>query len=263
MPDSTRSARSQRLGRIAGAYRKALTPAGIARRARIGVDIFRDHQFERYSPIPQAPDALLESIGRHEITLPPPRHLGGPGSQTVEGILFVASLARALTARTVFEIGTFKGVTTWALARNLDDDATVHTLDLPYDESATLDLSELDEANRRSSPDRLFEKIDPGSKVVQHWSDSATFDFSPFAAKCDLVYVDGAHTRSYVERDTSNALDMMSKSGAVVWDDYWRQEPGVRDVLEALEVRPLFRVPRTRLVFHLAPATQAALISAG
>lgn len=249
--------------RVASAYRKALTPGGIARRARIGVDIFRDHQFERYSSLPALPDDLARAIGAHEVTLPPSRFLGGEGSQTLDGTLFIASLARALGARTVFEIGTFKGVTTWTLARNVESSATVHTLDLPYDRSAALELSELDQANRRTPPARLFEKLPPPAEVKQHWEDSATFDFGPFKDSCDLVYVDGAHTRSYVESDTRNALEMLSESGAIIWDDYWRQEPGVRDVLEALDVQPLYRVPRTRLVFHVTPGAEGRIRSAG
>lgn len=259
MAAGARPKRSDRWGRVAGAYRKALTPAGIARRVRIGIDIFRDHQFERYSPLRTAPESLLRAIGGREVTLPPARYLGGEGSQTIEGIIFIASLARSLEARTIFEIGTFKGVTSWALARNAGDDATVHTLDLPYDQGAALDLSELDRANRRARPERLFEKLPPGPTVVQHWNDSATFDFGPFRRACDLVYVDGAHTRSYVESDTRTALDIVSERGAIVWDDYWRQEPGVRDVLEGLELRSLYRVPKTRLVFYLTAEAERAL----
>jgi predicted O-methyltransferase YrrM len=249
-----------RLRRVTGAYRSVLTPGGIARRVRIGVDIFRDHQFERYSPLPAVPDGLRDAIGSREIVVPPARYLGGEGSQTIDGIIFLASLASSLGATTAFEIGTFKGVTTWTIARNVANDATVHTLDLPYDEAASLQLSELDEANRREPPERLFEHLTTAAKVEQHWGDSATFDFSPFRKSCDLVYVDGAHTREYVESDTRNALDMVSERGAIVWDDYWRQEPGVRDVLDAAEIKPLYRLPRTRLVFHLTAEAERALL---
>jgi predicted O-methyltransferase YrrM len=259
--EEERSGSPARLRRVTGAYRSVLTPGGIARRVRIGVDIFRDHQFERYSPLPAVTQDLRDAIGSREVVLPPMKHLGGEGSQTVDGIIFLASLASALSATTVFEIGTFKGVTTWTLARNLADDATVHTLDLPYEASASLELSELDEANRKQAPTRLFETLPTGARVEQHWGDSATFDFSPFRKSCDLVYVDGAHTREYVDSDTRNALDMVSENGAIVWDDYWRQEPGVRDVLDALALRPLYRLPRTRLVFHLTSGAEQTLIS--
>ena len=240
--------------RKAAEYGKLLKPAEIGRRAGIALSIFRDHQFERTSPIPSVPPELHERMGGSEVVLPPARYVGGEGNQTLEGIVFLASLARALHIETAFEIGTYKGVTTWTIARNAAQGAAVHTLDLPYDERAALDLSELDEANRRAAPERLFELEDPGTKVVQHWGDSATFDFTPFEGSCDLIYVDGAHTQAYVESDTRNAFRMLSRKGAIVWDDYWRQEPGVRDVVDGLGLERTFRVPRTRLVVHLAPA---------
>lgn len=254
------SVRSRRI-RTARAYAQVLAPRALARRARIGIDIFRDHQFERSSPLSAAPDDLSAAIGSSEVTLPPARYLGGKGSQTLEGTVFIASLARALQARTVLEIGTFKGVTAWTLARNIPEGGVVHTLDLPYDSRASLELSELDEANRRQPPERLFEKLPPTNHVEQHWGDSATFDFSPFVGRCDFVYVDGAHTRAYVQRDTATALKLIADEGAVVWDDYWRQEPGVRDVLENLTLSNLYRVHGTRLVFHLAPGAAKKLVS--
>lgn len=251
----------RRFGRVAAAYGRALTPAGLVRRARIGLDIFRDHQFERYSPLAPLSDAMRDAIGGREVVLPPARYLGGEGNQTVDGLIFIASLARSLEAKTAFEIGTYKGVTTWTIARNVDVGAQVHTLDLPYEANAALELSPLDEANRRVRPEPLFEVL-PAGRVEQHWGDSATFDFGPFEDRCDLVYVDGAHTRAYVESDTQNAFRMLSGKGAIVWDDYWRQEPGVRDVLDALEVQGMYRVPGTRLVVHLAQAARDALEAA-
>lgn len=249
----------QRFRRVASAYGRVLTPAGVIRRARIGLDIFRDHQFERYSPLAPLSDGVRDAIGGREVVLPPARYLGGEGSQTVDGLIFIASLARSLEARSVFEIGTYKGVTTWTIARNVDAAGRVHTLDLPYDASAALELSPLDEANRRVRPRPLFEVLPCPSHVEQHWGDSATFDFAPFEGRCDLVYVDGAHTRAYVESDTRNAFRILSSGGVIVWDDYWRQEPGVRDVLDGLDVQALYRVPGTRLVVHLTRDAQDAL----
>ena len=197
-----------RFARVARTYGKALTPSGIARRVRIGIDIFRDHQFERYSPIAAVPDGLRDAIGSQEVTLPPPRFLGGEGSQTADGLLFIASLAKALDARTVFEIGTFKGVTAWTLARNVRADATVHTLDLPYDQSAALELSELDEANRKAAPKRLFEELATEAKVEQHWSDSVTFDFTPFGEKLrSRLHRWSAHEAVRRARHAERAID--------------------------------------------------------
>jgi predicted O-methyltransferase YrrM len=173
-----------------------------------------------------------------------------PGTQTIDGLIFLSSLAVSLDAQTIFEIGTFTGVTTWTQARNLPE-AVIHTLDIPPAEEPKWDVAE-DDAHRASEDDLLYRAL-PTGKIVQHWSDSATFDFSGFEQAVNLVYVDGAHSEPYVRSDTEQALRMLSTGGAVVWDDYWRLSPGVVKVLHEQHSRcPLMRVPGTRLVAHLS-----------
>lgn len=179
-----------------------------------------------------------------------------PGTQTVEGLLFLGSLARALDARELFEIGTYNGLTTWCLAENLPG-ACVHTLDLPPEETPSLELERGDHSNRRGFAQRLYQATPPQARVVEHFGDSATFDFTPWRGRCDLVYVDGAHSEPYVRSDTANALEMLSDRGAVVWDDYWHNVEGVRRVLDSRRDLDLHRVPGTRLVVHLRAAALA------
>ncbi len=238
----------------ARAYAALLKPDEVRRRARILRGNFLNHQFERTSPLEPLPEALSQRIYSTEIALPPRRLLGDAGSQSVDGLFFLLSLAKVMDAREVFEIGTFKGVTTWCLARNLPS-ATVNTLDLPLDQHPRLELEETDAPNREREPEPLaYEALDKPGTVVQHWGDSATFDFSPWRNRCDLVYIDGAHSEPYVRSDTKNAFEMLAENGAVVWDDYWRQVRGVPLVLNELRHElQVYRVPGTRLVVHLTP----------
>jgi len=245
------------------AYAALLRSDELRRRARILRGNFLNHQFERTSPIEALPDGLANAIYGTEIVLPPRRLLGDTGSQSVDGLFFLLSLAKVMDGHEVFEIGTFKGVTTWCLARNLPH-ATVNTLDLPLDRRPTLELEETDEPNRDRDPEPLaYEVLDAPGKVTQHWGDSATFDFSPWRDRCDLVYIDGAHSEAYVRCDTKNAFEMLAENGAIVWDDYWRQVRGVPLVLNELrhDVQ-LYRVPGTRLVVHLSPSLDRSLSSA-
>ena len=251
-------ANAHRSGGRAAAYGALFRPKEVARRVSIAWGIFLDHQFERASTIPALAPHILERIGDHEVTLPPPRLLGAAGNQPVEGLLFLASLGRALGAARVFEIGTFNGLTAWCLARNLPG-ATIDTLDLPVDQQPALPLAERDPLNRSAQPERLYESLPSPGRVVQHWGDSATFDFSPWHRGCDLVYVDGAHSADYVSSDSHNAFEMIAESGAIVWDDYWRHEPGVRSVLEKQAGRDLHRVPGTRLVVYLSEPARRRL----
>lgn len=188
--------------------------------------------------------------------LPPPRLLMAPGTQPTEGLLFLASIARVLPAATTFEIGTLTGLTSWTLARNAGGD--VHTLDIPPEAEATLPLERSDEFHPLPSAPMAYEEIAlPEGSVTQHWGDSALFDFGPWRDSIDLIYIDGAHSDAYVTSDSQNA-QMMSREGSViVWDDYWRQSPGVSRTLNAMRSeRDLYRVPNTRLVVHFSPVAE-------
>jgi hypothetical protein len=180
-----------------------------------------------------------------------------PGSQSIEGLFFLGSLLKSLEAHTVFEIGTFEGVTAWFLARNAGPQAEIHTLDIPPEATPRYALDRSDV--HRSDPQALlYERLSaPGARIDQHWGDSATFDFSPWKGSCHLVYIDGAHSEEYVRSDSHNALQMVRDDGAVVWDDYWRLSQGVTKVVEAFMHLGLYRVPATRLVVYLSPGARA------
>lgn len=208
-------------------------------------------QFDRESPILSLPDHVTARIYTSPVLAPPPV-LFETGNQGFEGLAFLVSLGRAIGASTIFEIGTYNGLTSWCLSSNLPE-AVVHTLDLPAEKEPKLplDLGAGDLRHRVRFKRAIYETLPGADHVVQHWDDSATFDFSPWQHKCDLVYVDGAHSKAYVGSDTDNAIAMLSDVGAIVWDDYWWRIDGVREVLEHRTDLQLFRVPGTRLVVHM------------
>jgi predicted O-methyltransferase YrrM len=241
-------------------YQNPLGLKSLTRRMNILWRQFLNHQFERRSPLSVLPETALRRIYRHELILPPRRFLMQPGMQTIDGLFFLVSLAKELPARVLFEIGTFTGLTAWCLARNLPD-AAVHTLDIPPGETPRLDLEESD-LHRAGRMPMAYERLQSVNRVRQHWGDSAGFDFSSWHGACDLIYIDGAHSEQYVESDTSNALRMLSSSGAIVWDDYWRLSPGVVAVLHHRRHElELFRVPGTRLVVHFAPGATSRVLA--
>src|SRR5207249_2287328 len=80
----------------------------------------------------------------------------------------------------------------------------------------------------------------------------ATFDYTPYAGRMDVVFVDGAHSYNYVVNDTERALEMLAPGGTVAWDDY-PAVPGVYRHLNELAARldgPLYHVYGTRLVLY-------------
>jgi predicted O-methyltransferase YrrM len=205
---------------------------------------------------------LLNALHSPEIVLPPRKHLEKPGGQTIEGLVFIAGLVRALEVTSAFEIGTFDGVTTWTLARNMSS-GVVDTLDLPAGERTELALEDTDEEVRGLVSGHVYDELPHPATIQQHWGDSASFDFSEWNGACDLVYIDGAHSEPYVESDTRNAFEMLSERGAIVWDDYWRQVDGVPRVLHKLAAPRPRRIPGTRLVVHLTPKSRGTLAPGG
>jgi hypothetical protein len=229
---------------------------------RAGGAAVLDYRFERRSPLPALDERARKLLGSGEEFVLPPSTWAAPGNQSYEGLAALVELGRFVGARRVFEIGTYNGATAWCLARNLGG-AEVRTLDLPLEQDPALELGVSDASNRIPFEHRAYEVLPLSTgRVAQHWGDSATFDFAPWRGTIDLVYVDGAHSHEYVRADSATALDLVSDSGAVVWDDYWRRIRGVQAILDALPV-PLFRVPGTRLVVHFAPAALKRLREAG
>jgi hypothetical protein len=58
-------------------------------------------------------------------------------------------------------------------------------------------------------------------KITQLWGDSMDYDFSKLGSM-DLIYIDGSHAEPWVKRDSENAFQLLSPSGAILWDEcFW------------------------------------------
>ena len=168
--------------------------------------------------------------------------------------LVLCALAQLLGCRSIFEIGTFRGDTSWLLAHNLPQ-ARVFTLDLPGPESAQrarLEITDVDEYFHTWERGARFRDTPESLRIIPLVGDSATFDFSPYRGAMDLVYIDASHSYSYVRADTEAALAMLSPTGTIVWDDY-TYYPGIYAHLNELAPtldRPIYHLLGTRLAVH-------------
>jgi hypothetical protein len=235
------------LGYLAALTRK---PADLAELARsLGAAIL-DDRHARHSPIPPLPGPLARAFGRYAITFPP-ADLFSPGNQDLAGLSYIVSVARALEVRTAFEIGTFNGRTALALAMNLPE-ATIHTLDLPEEVAPGLPVAGHDFFLLHQPVARVYEGRRESRQIVQLLGDSARFDFTPYEKRCQLVYVDGAHSFEYVANDTEVAFRLVDDCAAIIWDDYWRPAEAVVRYLNRQRHLRLFRLPDTRLVLWLS-----------
>jgi hypothetical protein len=228
----------------------------LVRYPRTGAAAVLDREFAERCRLPELSGELSRLIYSRPVILPPLLHLR-VGTQDLHGLVSLLSIAQAIEAKTVFEIGTFTGLTTLALALNLPD-ATIHTLDLPAGGKGGLRIDQHDaEFLPNAATHRVYlDSPSAAARIVQHEADSAEFDFAGLGQKFDLVYVDGAHSHEYVRSDTEAAYRIVAADGAIVWDDYSRSWPEVAAYLDA-QARPgtycLPGVPRRLAVWFGDP----------
>jgi predicted O-methyltransferase YrrM len=163
-----------------------------------------------------------------------------------------AICARARPRR-IFEIGTYTGLSTLAMALNVPAGVEIFTLDLPPADRA----AHAHGLGRGGFPDfevgGRLRGVAVGARVHQLFGDARTFDPEPFRASIDLVLIDADHTYEFVRADTEHALVMLRPGGVIVWDDYvWTARApecaGVtRCVNELAATRAVHRVAGTRL----------------
>jgi predicted O-methyltransferase YrrM len=227
----------------------------LARRRRDRQLAARRARFEaasRHAP-PRRALADLFGVGPADELRLPATSIGArdPWELPLRERCILAAIVAAAAPRNLFEFGTYLGGSTLLLAMNAPIDATVHTLELANGERR-------DYYRRLGLADgwdfeagATFKASALANRVRQHFGDSATFDFSPYAAAMDLIYVDGNHGYEQVSADTRAALSMIRPGGVIVWDDYTPGAPGVVQCLNELAQRiELARIADTRFVVH-------------
>jgi predicted O-methyltransferase YrrM len=167
-------------------------------------------------------------------------------------LLTLAAICCHVRPKRVFEIGTYRGSSTFVLAVHAPEDAEILTLDLSPGAQHTRYRLELGDITGR--PFVLGERYRGtpcASKIRQLYGDSADFDFGPYRGTVDLVFIDGNHAYENVKADSENAFGLLRPGGAVVWDDYAPESgPGVMRALHELQSRRLYRLPGTRLAVY-------------
>jgi len=189
-------------------------------------------------------------------TIPHGEHWFNPLSSYLADIVQLSLLCRLLKPAVVFEIGTLQGYTTLHLAMNSGEDAKVYTLDLPAEggNAPALRTTVIDEDlihKLGSKRQYVFDGLPAARNIQCLYGDSATFDYSPFAGKVDLFFIDGAHSYEYVRSDTLNALKCCHPGSVIAWHDFGRY--GVNGVSKWLwefsREREVYSIPGGSLAF--------------
>jgi hypothetical protein len=135
-------------------------------------------------------------------------------------------LLRRVNPSVVLEIGTFFGHTTRRMAEALPE-AIVHTVDLPIDYGGGGGLVKSDpHLIHRRVPGREFLGRPCASRIIQHYGDTATWDFQE-AAGATFFFIDGSHTYEYVRNDSEKCFSLCSGCGVFVWHDVDIDHPDV------------------------------------
>jgi predicted O-methyltransferase YrrM len=162
-------------------------------------------------------------------------------------------LLKRARAKNVFEFGTFKGISITQLALNLPPDSEICTLDLPdekLDTKFSTDPEDAAIAVEQGKGSLVPPELRPRIRFLK--SDSAKFDESPFAAKMDFVFVDGAHNYDYVKNDSEKGWRMLRSGGIMAWHDCRPLDPGVVRYLLESSWQPR-RIIGTSVAFAVKP----------
>lgn len=135
----------------------------------------------------------------------------------LDQLVILLSLLKDANPAEMLEIGTFTGFTTKFLADAMPN-TVVHTLELPpeFDGQGGLEKSDNDYiVAGRHFIGQAF-RDDP-KNIIQHFGDSATFDFSTIGHPT-FCFIDGSHTYDYVMNDTRK-FRSICPHGSIVWHD--------------------------------------------
>ncbi|MGD9703393.1 MAG: class I SAM-dependent methyltransferase [Acidimicrobiia bacterium] len=165
----------------------------------------------------------------------------------------LAEVARSMSAKASFELGTFDGGTTLALAEAIGPGGVVHTIDLPDDR---FDQTQAPAAFTSRDVGRAFREAAPTGRaeIVQHRGDTTTYDFTAWRDTMDLVLVDGAHDHAHGVADSNSALLLARRGGWIFWDDfepYWHGL--VHGIVSVVGADRLTKISRTSLAFLRVP----------
>lgn len=171
-------------------------------------------------------------------------------------LLSLVSIIAVQQPRILLEVGTFDGNTTLQMALNAPECAIVHTLDLPPEIPSLIqpildvDLPFVWDTEKRQ---RKYQKTPYEKKIVQHFGDSAAYDFNIFSQKgrVDFAFIDGGHSYECVRSDTEKTMQVLSDNAVVVWHDFTPNFTGVFRYLNELSATyPLVHITGTNLVYY-------------
>lgn len=169
----------------------------------------------------------------------------------------LVALARSVAARGVLEIGVNTGRTARALLDNVPTIEHYQGVDVPPGYAFGCDVQKHEVPPNPGH----YALGDPRFELLLR--PRGSLDLSPAELRpCDVVFVDGDHSRDAVIQDTALAEQLVRPGGLIIWHDY--HDLGTVDVRDVLHERvspwgtQLQHVEGTWIVFERVPDACAA-----
>lgn len=182
-----------------------------------------------------APNALIPEFDQIDIHLSElPK---GGWSMPVADLVLLLKLVAARKPQRVLELGSFRGFTALAIARNLQPSGRVVAVDMNPDHG---------QAYRETPWARMIDRR-TGKISSELFADDPP-------ASYDLIFIDADHRRAAVDHDTKTVLPLLRPDGIMIWHDYanWGYFSGTCGVPEHLHV-----LGKTLPIAHLTGSTLA------
>lgn len=175
-------------------------------------------------------------------------YLGGTSSPT--DLILLKGLARRFDKCNYFEIGTWRGESIANLEKVTHQRAT---LNLAADDLNRLgyDAHHIEALNHYIKDDHTIKKL---------LGNSQTYDFSSIHEKYDLIFIDGDHRWSSVQKDTENVFNhLIHDKSIIVWHDlmknfstiWWEVLYGILKGLSTPSRSKIYHVRNTNCLVYL------------
>jgi predicted O-methyltransferase YrrM len=175
-------------------------------------------------------------------------HLGG---SRFEEVLLMASIAKHLNPKYVFEVGTCQGRTTINIARNCPNLVRLFTLNLPPEDDLDSEWLPQDRFIYENSKDHIginFRNTAYENKIEQIYANSQSYDFGKHAP-IDIAFIDASSQCEYVIADSENCWKILRTGGVLIWHAY-NYADGVTKGVDAFSQRKavnVFNIYKTTL----------------
>ncbi len=173
------------------------------------------------------------------------------GNVQLNELMTLSSICRYLNPMSIFEFGTFNGMTTLHLALNSPSHTQIFTIDLAPDDPKRQLMNDDTYYVQRNIVGEVFQSMSERVRINQILCDTTVFDHGEYKEKIDMIFIDASHEYEFVRSDSEKALEMLKPGGVILWHDYVFSHYGVYTLLNELSHSiELFSIPNTTLVCH-------------